>query len=138
MPTNRKRTSRTRTGLGITESDYLYYTWGTFFEAENYEEGKTKAELKAFWEKHRQAILARYFAEGRHPGQRPWPVWKWELTEPRLKVGTEEFWGGWTKNGPPAAPEIFDVMESDEEYLERLGLLEEWEKDALKKGKKLK
>ncbi len=48
---------------------------GPFFEAEDYEAGKTEEELKAFWFKHRAAILTRYQAE---EGGNPWPVEKWE------------------------------------------------------------
>jgi hypothetical protein len=140
MPTNRGRRTRGKTtgAGGITEADYYYFAWGPFFDAENYETGKTKTGLKAFWKKHREAILDRYFRDGRHAGQRPWPIIEWELEpkHPRLKVGTQEYWGPWQKGGQPKKPEILDVMETDEEYLERLGLLEGWEITALKRGKK--
>jgi len=120
---------RTAAG-GITEADYIYFTWGDFFCAESYEEGKTKSELKSFWKKNRAAILDRYFAEGRHSGQRPWPFWEWEMPEPRLKVGTVEHWPPWGKDGPPKKPEIHDVYEEDFDYLKRLGLLEPWEMEV--------
>jgi len=133
MPTTRRRLPRGRMSAGgITETDFIYFTWGSFFDAEDYEQGKTKDELKAFWKKHRAAILERYCFGGRHAGQRPWPFWEWEMPEPRLKVGTQEYWGPWTKNGPPKKAEILDVMEDDEAYLKRVGLLEEWELKKLK------
>lgn len=112
---------------GITEADFIYFTCGSFFDAEDYEVGKTKEELKAFWKKHREAILERYFSDRRHAGQRPWPFWEWEMPEERRKVGTQEYWGCWGKDGPPKKAKILDVFESDEAYLKRLGLLEEWE-----------
>jgi hypothetical protein len=117
---------------GITEVDYVYFTWGPFFDAENYEEGKTKAELKSFWKKNRMAIMDRYFRDRRHAGQRPWPVFEWDLEPeyPRLKVGTKEWWGPWENGGMPKKPNISDVMETDEDYLARLGLLEPWEVEA--------
>jgi hypothetical protein len=77
MPTNRTRRTRDRAGAGgITEADYIYFTWGDFFEAEGYADGKTEEELKAFWLKHRAAIMARYEAED-HQEPDPWPVEKW-------------------------------------------------------------
>lgn len=133
MPTTRRRLNRTlRNADGISEADYVYFTWGDFFEAQGYKEGKAEAELKTFWRAHRQAIMDRYFREGRHAGQRPWPFWEWEMPEPRLKVGTHEYWGPWTKDGPPKEPEILDVFEDDEVYLRRVGLLENWELEKLK------
>ena len=107
MPTNSKRQARGRvSSAGITKSDYIYFSSGDFFEAENYAEGKTEEELKAFWNKHRHAIIERYLEEERlrgHKGSRPWAFWQWDQTEPRLP------------------------LETDYAYLKRLGLLESWE-----------
>lgn len=79
MPTTRRRTSRLQVSTaGLTEADYTYFTFGDFFEAEGYEDGKTEEELKAFWEKHREAILRRYHRENRHPDMKPYAVERWE------------------------------------------------------------
>lgn len=70
MPSNRTRRTRNRATWagGITEADYIYFTWGDFFEAEGYTEGKTEAELKAFWHEHKEAIMARFYQDEK---QRP-------------------------------------------------------------------
>ncbi len=132
MPTNRSRRRRTQvTSSGITEADYIYFTWGAFFEAENYEDRKTKDDLKAFWKAHRTAIMERYNAEEkaqRHFGHRPWPIWKWELTEPRLITEANNFKSMkvWDRQR-----QVYDWVETDLEYLKRLGLLEAWELEHL-------
>ena len=93
MPTTRVKRTRGRAigAGGITEIDYTYFTFGAFFDAEDYELGKTKEDLKAFWNKHRQAIMDRYLEENRlkgngWEGRRPWPFFEWDMTEPRLPV----------------------------------------------------
>lgn len=134
MPTTRTRQTRGRvngTG-GIAHAAYIYYTWGPFFDAEDYEQGKTKAELKEFWKTHRETILARYLEENRRkglPGRRPDYFWQ-EINEARLKIGEEKYWPPWGPTGPPKEPKIIDVMESDFNFLSRLGLLEPWELEA--------
>lgn len=135
MPTTRKRTSRAQKGSGgITEVDYLYFSSGPFFDAEDYEKGKTENELKAFWKKHRALILDRYLKEMRlkgWKGSRPWPVWEFDLTEQRLRTEPKEFDSQrvWDRQRG-----VFDWVETDFEYLERLGLLEPWEIEAIQKG----
>jgi hypothetical protein len=131
MATNRKRLPRGRlSSSGITETDYLYFAFGPFFDAEDYEVGKSEEELKAFWMKHRKAILERYSERNRLKGKgwegcRPRYFWA-ELTEPRLPVDMtlvdNELWN-LKKVG-------FDGLEADYAYLKRLGLLEPWELEA--------
>jgi hypothetical protein len=80
MPTNRTRRSRARVigPGGISEIDYLYFTFGDFFEAEGYTIGKSEADLKAFWLRHRREILERFYKE--NPlDRKPWPVEKWGI-----------------------------------------------------------
>lgn len=127
MPTTRTKKTRGRVteAGGITYADYIYFTSGPFFDAENYEQGKTKADLVKFWKTHRETILARYFTEQRNPGQRPWPMWEWELTKPRLITEANKFTSMrvWDRQR-----KVYDFVETDFDYLKRLGLLEPWEK----------
>lgn len=130
MPTNRGRRKRTQsTSGGITEADYIYFTCGAFFDAENYGDGKTQDELRAFWKTHRAAIMQRYLAQEKsrlHLGHRPWPIWEWELMEPRLKTAAREYTSVkvWNRQA-----KVYDWVETDIEYLARLGLLEPWERN---------
>jgi len=127
MPTNRKRIARGRVSTGgITEIDYEYYTFGPFFEAEDYENGKTKEELKAFWQAHRKAIMDRYMEENRLKGLkavRPSFFWD-DITAPQRKTPPGEFeatkvWDHQRK--------VYDWVENDFDLLKRLNLLEDWE-----------
>jgi hypothetical protein len=134
MPTNRQRRTRARTawGGGVTEIDYLYYTYGDFFEAEGYTDGKSKAELLSFWQKHREAIMQRYMSElqARGPlsaGVRPSYYWA-EIKKPRLKTGTRQHGRPW----PDRNLYVEDVYETDLQYLRRLNLLQDWELEAKK------
>jgi hypothetical protein len=132
MPTTRRRTPRGRmSSAGITEADFLYFTWGPFFEAEGYTDNKTEEELKAFWKEHRGPIMARYLEEiklkgpGWH-GCRPWPFFKWDVSEKRLPVPEEMRFGpnglyDYRVSNP-------DGMEGNYAFLKRLNLLENWEK----------
>lgn len=127
MPTTRVRRNRERAGAGgITEADYIYFTAGDFFEAENYEDGKNEADLKVFWEKHRDVITDRFFRENKNKGcgLRPWSFWRWDMPEPQQKTSAGEFdstrvWDHQRK--------VYDWVENDIEFLRRLGLLEPWE-----------
>lgn len=83
MPTNRKRIARGRTNAGgLTEAAYIYFTWGDFFEAEGFEDGKSDDELKALWKKHREAIMERRRKEyPAHDVNKLWPIEKWEVVD---------------------------------------------------------
>ncbi|MBE0427887.1 MAG: hypothetical protein IBX72_14735 [Nitrospirae bacterium] len=129
MPTNRKRSMRTKlTHAGITEADYMYYSWGSFFDAEGYENGKTEEELKAFWIAHRDVIMARFMTKAkqqRHRSKRPWPFWKYDITEQRLPVNVV------LKSNELYNPEeVHNGFEADYAFLRRLGLLEDWEQNS--------
>jgi hypothetical protein len=130
MPTNRVRRSRGRTSAdGITENDYYYFTWILLDGMDDgYKARRTEAEHREFWKEHREAIMARYLEEIKSKGPgwygcRPWPFFKWDVTEPRLPADITL-----------ASNELYDPkkvgsdgLEADFAYLKRLGLLEEWE-----------
>ena len=80
MPTTRIRRNRNRVigAGGITEVDYIYFTFGDFFDAEDYEIGKSEEELKSFWLKHREKIMERYRREYPDPSFIPWSVKRWD------------------------------------------------------------
>lgn len=129
MPTTRTKKTRGRVteAGGITHADYIYFTWGAFFDAENYENGKTKEEIRAFWKKNRAAIMAAYLEKNKEKklkGDRPWPFWEWEAPEPRRKIGKRSYYTPY----PDQKEYYADVYEDDFDYLKRLGLLEPWEK----------
>lgn len=126
MPVRPRKEIQKRGAGGLTERDYTYFSFGDFFEAENYADGKSEGELKAFWNKNKRAIMKRFMNENclrGHKGRRPWPYWKWDMTEPRLPVdmrlADNELYDN-TKVGS-------DGFEADYAYLKRLGLLETWE-----------
>ena len=135
MPSTRTRRTRGRIvgSGGFTETEYLFYSLGAFFDAEDYETGKTKEELKAFWMKHRSAIMARYLEENRAKGPgwegiRPWAFWELEDREPRRKTTPKEFssqrvWDHQRR--------VHDWVETDIAYLRCLNLLAPWELAAL-------
>jgi hypothetical protein len=129
MPTNRRHRGREREAVdGLSEVAYLYFTFGPFFEAEGFADGKTPQELRGLWRRHRSAIMARYMAENRAKGPgwegiRPDMFWE-ELEEPRRKTAPGEFssqkvWDHQRR--------VHDWVETDLAYLRRLGLLEPWE-----------
>ena len=130
MPTKRSRLSRGRIlSGGLSQADFIFFTWGPFFEAENYAEGKTDEELKGFWLRHRDAIMERYLERNRKQGRkgcRCWSFWRWDIVEPRLpadmRLASNELYD--LKKVRPG-----DGLEADFAYLRRLKLLEDWEKD---------
>lgn len=134
MPTTRTKRTRDRAmgAGGVTEDAYEFYSAGPFFGGEDFERGKTEEELKAFWLKHRAAIMDRYMEEKRargHAGERP--AWFWsDLKEPRLyinvKLADNELWNSKAKIVEPSG------READYAYLKRLGLLEAWELEGEK------
>ena len=138
MGTNRKRTQRSRVNVnsGFTEVDFLFFTFGAFFEAEGYADGKSDQQLLLFWRKHEKAMLARYMTECRsrnHACQRPTSWWAASMPEPQRKIEPGEFDAqqNWDHQR-----RCFDWVESDAEYLKRLNLLEDWEIKMLEKGGK--
>lgn len=128
MPTTRVKRTRGRvSSAGITEADFIYFSWGDFFEAENYADGKTEEDLKAFWKAHRESIMTRYMEENRLKGRkagRPWAFWDYDMSEPQRKTPPGEFdsqkvWDHQKRDN--------SWVENDFDYLKRLNLLEQWE-----------
>lgn len=101
--------------------------------------GMTKRDRLGYWRKHRAAILAasnRQCETQKKPFVRPWPyLAELEKEHPRRQVGVVEWWGPWTPAGAPTEPESEAEFENDQEFLTRLGLLEPWEVELLKKRK---
>ena len=129
MGAQRRSRGRTLGAGGFTDMDYCYFATGAFFEAENYEVGKTKAEICTFWFSHRAALLARFLEENRAKGPgwgglRPWPFWELEPRAPRRKTAPKEYESQkvWDRRR-----RCYAWVERDIEYLRRLGLLEPWE-----------
>jgi hypothetical protein len=130
MPSNRKRIARGRTGRnGITEVDYFFYSWGPYFEAEDYEKDKTEDGIKSFWNKHREMIMERYLNKIQPKGKdwaccRPWAWWKWSMPESQQPIQSGALPS--LKNWDHRKNE-FAWIENDRQYLKRLSLLEPWE-----------
>jgi hypothetical protein len=74
MPTNRTKRARNRSSGpgGLTEAAYIFFTFGPFFEGEDFANNKTEDELRVFWAKHREAILKRYHHEKGRPDMDLW------------------------------------------------------------------
>jgi len=95
----------------------------------------------SFWKKNKKIILSTYLAQNREKGRpflRP-EIYFAELEEkhPRLKMGTETWMGPLQADGSDRT-RIEDVFESDEQYLIRLEVAENWEVDHADKSPKKK
>lgn len=90
-----------------------------------------------YWRRHRAAIQAANSRQCQAAGklaQRPYPLLlELEARHPRRVVRVEKYWPPWTAAGPPKAQESEPILENDAEYLARLGLLEAWELELIKK-----
>lgn len=133
MPRKPTKKKNRGDGAGFSEVDYLFYVYGPYFEAENYADNKSEEELRAFWRKHERPMLARYMTECRsrnHACQRPTSWWAASMPEPQRKIEPGEFDAqqNWDHQR-----HCYDWVESDAEYLKRLGLLEPWEIATLNK-----
>jgi hypothetical protein len=143
MPTNRTKRTRGRTGAaGLTEAALSYFWWGGTIPSNSWAEGKSEAEILKFWKKHRTAILEWYVEKNLHrkgdPGKRPEFFWsEIEGENPRQKIGTER-WIGPVRSDGGSREITDDVYETDARFLDRLGLLEPWEKKQFEaeKGRK--
>jgi hypothetical protein len=122
-----KKEIQRRSSEGITEDAYQYYSSGPFFGGEDFEKGKTEEELKAFWNKHRQAIMDRCLEENRAKGRvgnRPPAFWDYDMPEPQRETPPREFEAQQVWNH---ATSEYGWFESDFDYLKRLNLLQDWE-----------
>lgn len=131
MATNRTQRTRNRTSKsGITEDAYQYYTGGDWLGGEDFAEGKTPAEIRTFWDAHKCEILERYDAEmreKRRKGDRPWYWWDHEMPEPQREIPkpANSYDANKVRNYQTGD---YGWYETDLEYLQRLGLLRDWEK----------
>ena len=68
MPVKSKRArSRMRQIEGLSEAAFTFFSYGPFFDGEEYELRTTPEERERAWGKHREEIITRYRAEG-HDG----------------------------------------------------------------------
>ena len=131
MPTNRtrrKRMRRERTSI----SSWIEWHCGILHLLDGFKDKNpwTETTSKEFWNENRDAIMAAYLEEKRE-AKRPFnrPDFYFEELEkkhPRKQIGIKE----WT--GPQTGPEPREVhrdpiYESNEDYLKRLKLTEQWE-----------
>lgn len=112
---------------GVSDNAFQYYNCGDFFGGEDWAEGKSEEELRAFWDEHKKVIIARCLEENKKRGwvaNRPWVWWIWEMVEPQRPVPPGQFEANkvWDHK-----KREFGWVESDFEYLKRLNLLEPWE-----------
>lgn len=128
MP-SRKTTPRRTKAQGLTLAAYIYFSSGTFFEAEHFEEETSEAERAALWRRHRSEILRRYSEENQrrgphYAGRRPDVFWR------ELEAAGHE--------RQPVAPltECRETprLEGDLDFLTRVApeALEPWELEALR------
>jgi hypothetical protein len=125
MPIRPRKEIQKRGAGGIPEAAYEYFAHGPFFDGEEWAKEKSEMAIEDFWKNHRDFIMERYLEENRKRawvGRRPDFFWR-DLTEPRLKTGTREYY----KPYPDTKKYIADVFETDFEFLKRLNLLEPWE-----------
>ena len=67
MPTTRKkRTRNLQSSSGLSEAAFMYFAYGSFFEAEDFEERTSPEERADIWKEHREAIIARWRRENPH------------------------------------------------------------------------
>jgi len=138
MPTTRMRAIRTRVGPGYMLTDIaLRYFWWEGTITNEWAKGKSESEIKAFWKKHRQAILDWFIERNRQrngePGRRPSFFWDEIKAKRRKTRKSEGYFKPWTKDGPDLKEYRDPVYETDYQFLKRLGLLEGWEKERGKK-----
>jgi hypothetical protein len=130
---------------GGTSGDIYGLITGHFYETQHCRKDDEESQ-RALWDELKDDILAEHVK--RSPGSRPWAWWKWEATEMRRVMGLDRDIVGDETDRLPAfedpnlpahfkrnyfgKPNIYDgfLYESEEEYLERLGLLTREEKAA--------
>lgn len=144
MPTNRTRRRRMQIEIGGVP-EVIYQTFTSFHGYllgldDGWHHEHNEEEHRAAWAKYREAILARDQAEneacGRRIGRRSWAYFQYDLepVHPRVVVGKEKYHAPWGDGTPVERPNGKDVYEDDAQYLARLGLLYEWEIDAMHKA----
>ena len=64
MPIRKQRGRKASSGL--TEAAYLFFSFGSYFEAEDFEARTSPEERAEIWAEHREAIIARWRRECPH------------------------------------------------------------------------
>ena len=140
MPTTRKHKTRTRTGSYAQVPEDVFQGLKSGFgpllpTGRAWLETHSDKEVLKAWKRYKKAILRTDLAQNREwgkPARRPW-LYLEELEEkfPRLVLERIEFFRPWDANGPQTDAEVEEILESDAEYLRRLGKLEPWELEIL-------
>jgi hypothetical protein len=132
MPRKPRRVIKTRIIEGISEAALSFFWWDGTADLHGWAVNKTEAEIVAFWQKHKRAILDFYIERNRQrngdPGQRPHWFWD-ELRRKRRKTGKDKWIGPVRADGGDRTI-IEDRYETDYQFLKRLDLLEGWEKEC--------
>lgn len=109
-----------------------------FGDDDGWKDQQTEADLRKAWKKYKPAIMTRDMEEDRAwgiVGRRSWAYFEYDLEppHPRLVVGKETYHPPYG-DGPVERPNGKGVYETDLQYLSRLGLLYEWETEALQRA----
>jgi len=146
MPTNRQRTMRGRVAGGDDIVSWLRWHTGILRFIHINIRGDspwTPETSMAFWKKNKKVIMRTYLDQNKEknrPFLRPdCYLEEIETQFPRLKVGSESWIGPIQSDGSDRT-RVAEVYESDEAYLRRMGLAEDWEvkTDGNKSPKKKK
>ncbi|MCG2796635.1 MAG: hypothetical protein L6427_12400 [Actinomycetia bacterium] len=89
--------------------------------------GYSDSDLADAWRKWEARVLDHWREDPlANAGERPWAWWQYEAPEPRL------YFGDLPPDEREPRPSIYDVdYETEDEYLERLNLLEGWELEGV-------
>jgi hypothetical protein len=124
----------------LSNQAYVFFKWSGSI-ANGFSDGKTREEILAFWKEHREEIMKLYLEDLKKrgsgwEGKRPQFYFdELEEKKTRRKIGVEKSIGPVRSDGGDRTV-IDDRFESDFRYLKRLGLLEPWEVELEKGGKK--
>jgi hypothetical protein len=137
MPTIRYKVRRRLSDTNeFTEHKQFQLDCGHDFFHEGYPDTpEGHRQMKADWRRHKRSIMREHIS--REPGSRPWAWWEFDsapygqrrLLEGRYSPLSDKIWFGqpcWYNIGDPPP-----VWETEEEFLDRHGLLGDQEKTAL-------
>lgn len=121
--------------------DEIYYAFSSdlgylFGDDHGWRRQQSQAALLKTWKIYRQAIIERDLDSNKktaRPGRRPaFYFHELEKKHPRLFIGKALVW---RPHGTGPVPEGKDLFEDNIQYLTRLNLLEDWEKEAIRSSK---
>jgi len=64
MPARKQRGRKASSRL--TEAAYMFFSYGSFFEGQTFEQRTSPEERAEIWKEHREAIIARWRSECPH------------------------------------------------------------------------